>query len=389
MNTLEELIENGFDEHTANNMLISYSSKIGTMNGIYEITDITYDFKQRGRDVTLKCTVCGNEIHRMMIKGRNKWSELIKTCSCQKEMKDKALENLKNEKRALIESRVGKVYGDYEIISVEDLYGIPKYVMKCITCGFEKTVSAAAFDRLNFECHKHFNPIKYDDSYIGKKYNFLEILGFEYDDKSHRMAKCRCDCNNVKLIIATNVVNGTVKSCGCMHDDLLKTHGLSNTRLYRIWRGMNERCNNENCHAFSNYGGRGISICDEWLGENGLYNFIEWAMRNGYSDNLSIDRINVNGNYEPSNCRWADAKTQLDNRRPSTEWKKRKNKAKINWTIEGVTKPAREWCKIFEKSYETVMYRVNHKGMSIYDALTTPKMTEGRSLRKEVLYENW
>lgn len=373
MNTLEELIENGFEEYTAIQMLNSYTSKIGTLNGIYEITDITYDFKQRGRDVTLKCTVCGNEIHRMMIKGRNKWSELIKTCSCQKEMKDKALENLKNEKMALIESRVGKVYGDYEIISVEDLDDIPKYVMKCITCGFEKTVSASAFDRLNFECHKHFNPIKYDDSYIGKKYNFLEILGFEYDDKSHRMAKCRCDCNNVKLIIATNVVNGTVKSCGCMtskllHDAFWKEDALNRQRLYRIWTGMKQRCYNPNCDNYPDYGGRGITICDEWLGNYEA--FKDWALSHGYSDNLSIDRINVNGNYEPSNCRWATMKVQANNKRP-----KRRT---VQWTINGYTRDAKEWCKVFGISYETVMYRVSHKGMSIYDALTTPKMTEGR-----------
>ena len=87
MNTFENLIENGIDKHTAISMLDSYASTSGTMNGVYRVTDITYDFKERGRDVELKCTLCGRKIHRIMVKGRNKWSELIKTCPCQKEKK--------------------------------------------------------------------------------------------------------------------------------------------------------------------------------------------------------------------------------------------------------------------------------------------------------------
>ena len=388
MNTFENLIENGIDKHTAVSMLDSYASKIGTMNGVYKITDITYDFKERGRDVELKCTLCGRKIHRIMVKGRNKWSEIIKTCPCQKEKKlqeQMAIsENLKIQKRSMIESRIGDTYGDYTIISVEDIDGRnPRYVMKCNECGFEKIVSANCFEKLDFKCHKHFNPIKYDDSYIGRKYNYLEIIGFDYDSNNHRMAKCRCDCGNVKLIVATNVVDGTVKSCGCMHDDLLKTHGLSKSRLYRIWRGMNDRCFNEKSHAYSNYGGRGITICDEWIGEQGLLCFIDWANQNGYSDDLSIDRINVNGNYEPSNCRWADDETQLENRRPRSEWKKReyknKRKRRVIWTIDGITKPARDWCDECGVSYEMAMYRINHMGMSVYEALTTPKITKGRN----------
>lgn len=88
MNTFQNLIDNGIEPHTAKDMLGGYSKRIGTMNGVYEIIDITYDFNERGRDVTLKCSLCGREIHRMMIVGRNKWSELIKSCPCQKELKE-------------------------------------------------------------------------------------------------------------------------------------------------------------------------------------------------------------------------------------------------------------------------------------------------------------
>lgn len=87
MNTLQELTDNGIDEKTAQSMLDNYSSKIGTMNGVYKIEDITYDFSQHGRNVTLRCTKCGRIIHRTMIKGRNKWRELIKSCPCETERK--------------------------------------------------------------------------------------------------------------------------------------------------------------------------------------------------------------------------------------------------------------------------------------------------------------
>lgn len=91
------------------------------------------------------------------------------------------------------------------------------------------------------------------------------------------------------------------------------THGGSKTRLYRVWRGMKTRCYNANSKKYHHYGGRGIIICDEWL--TSFAKFREWALTNGYTDKLSIDRIDVNGNYEPSNCRWADDLTQRHNRR--------------------------------------------------------------------------
>ena len=111
----------------------------------------------------------------------------------------------------------------------------------------------------------------YDESYIGNKYNHLKVIGYDYNEYGKRCFKCRCDCGNIKLYVTTNVVQGTVKSCGCMHDEYVRINttkhgGCSNgvaERLYRVYRSMIERCTNPNHIAYTNYGGRGISVCNE------------------------------------------------------------------------------------------------------------------------------
>ena len=338
MNTIQSLTEHGISISTANRMIDSYKEKIGTMNGIYEITDIAYDFENKGKVVSMKCSECGNEIQRTLIKNRNKWSELIKTCPCQIESRRKIAfeKSEKNKKRKKEE---------------------------------------AERKRLEIEKRKsEYNPIKYDKSYIGRKYNYLTIKGIlKIDGK--RKFECECDCGNVNAFTTTQVVQGIIKSCGCMHNKLLSTHGLSNTRLYSIRRGMIERCYNEKSHAYSAYGGRGIKICDEWLNsESGLQNFVNWANLNGYSDELSIDRIDVNGDYEPSNCRWADDYTQAQNRRPSSEWKERVRK----YELDGKMYKLQDLCDMYDTSEQAVSYRMRVMNMTLEQALKTPKKQSGR-----------
>lgn len=394
MNTMQDLINHGIDEYTAESMLSRYKERIGTMNGIYEIVDINYDFSVRGRDVTLRCSSCGKIIHRTVMNGRNKWNELIRNCECQKESKriSEILESekfLKLKKDKMV-SEIGNEYGDYEVIGIN--FGNPDmFVVRCRKCGYEKKVSANTVINGSWKdaaCHKHYvQPIKYDESYIGKKKNFLTVIDIGRNKNGERRFVCRCECGNVKQVSPTFWERGEIKSCGCKRDELVSSHGLSGTRLYRIWNGMNQRFYNEKSISYECYGGRGIRICQEWLGQSGMLRFIDWAMKNGYSDKLSIDRIDVNGNYEPSNCCWADIETQIENRRPKSEWKKRKkgvkHKAKITWTINGIQKPARDWCAEYGVSYEMVSYRVKHKSMSIEEALTAPRMADGRP-RKQV-----
>ena len=129
--------------------------------------------------------------------------------------------------------------------------------------------------------------------------------------------ECICDCGKQSIVVGQDLRRGKTKSCGChgCSNHGVTKHNLSNTRIYRIWNGMKNRCMNPTQSSYRYYGGRGISVCDEWI--NSFDKFKNWAYANGYSDELTIDRIDVNGNYEPSNCRWVTMKEQATNKRKS------------------------------------------------------------------------
>jgi len=152
---------------------------------------------------------------------------------------------------------------------------------------------------------------------LGGKFGRLTVMSRQENNKhGHGMFLCRCECGNEIIVPTYRLTNGNTKSCGCFKSDtqrarLLK-HGFSCTRIHRCWDRMIQRCHNPKHKAYFYYGERGISVCDEWRNAS---IFIEWALANGYSDSLTLDRINNDGNYEPSNCRWVDMKTQAINRR--------------------------------------------------------------------------
>lgn len=184
--------------------------------------------------------------------------------------------------------------------------------------------------------------------------------------------RCKCDCGEYTSVMTGNIRSGAVLSCGCLQKEraiAAKTkHGYlhhegKEPRLYRIWKSVRNRCNgtNVNRRCYKDYGGRGISMCEEW---NDYAAFEKWALANGYQDGLSIDRINVNGNYEPSNCRWADTITQANNTR--------KNRY-IEYN--GETHTLSEWSRITGISASAIRSRIDKRGWSVERALTVPQKT--------------
>lgn len=179
-----------------------------------------------------------------------------------------------------------------------------------------------------------------------KRYGKLVVIERVENRGKHTMWKCKCDCGKYSIVGANELVRGITKSCGCLKfESRNSTHGLSKTRLHSIWSKMKDRCTRENNPAYKWYGGRGITICQEWLED--FMNFYNWAMDNGYEDGLSIDRINVNENYEPSNCRWIPLEEQALNTR-TTKF----------LTYKGETKTVSEWCEITGIKKTTMLNRI-------------------------------
>lgn len=206
----------------------------------------------------------------------------------------------------------------------------------------------------------------------GNKYGKLTVISFVDVKNKKAYWLCECDCGNIVEISGIALRNGNTKSCGCLkhtHRDL-GARGLSKTRINNIYHSIKQRCNNPNLPGYKDYGGRGIKICEEW--NTSFLSFYDWAINNGYSDKLSIDRIDVNGNYEPNNCRWITHKKQMSNTRKN-----------LKYTIDGETLCLSEWCEKYNMPYWTVLHRIQ-RGLDVKTALTRPiDITKRNKLYKE------
>ena len=259
---------------------------------------------------------------------------------------------------------IGKRFGNLVIVSEPIKKGKrlkAHYVCKC-DCGNEVIV---CIDNLRNGHTKSCGCLKHKESsrridLSGKRYGNLVALNFlRSNEKGTSIWLCRCDCGNEIEVSYNNLKSGNTKSCGCWHEK----HSESKSRLYKCWQGMKSRCEYKKDNNYHNYGARGISVCNEW--SNSYISFRNWAVNNGYKNTLTLDRIDVNGNYEPLNCRWATDEIQQNNRR---------NNVYIEYNGEKLTlrQIAKKYSEPKGISYKTLWGRYKKLKWDLEKSINTP-----------------
>lgn len=213
----------------------------------------------------------------------------------------------------------------------------------------------------------------------GCKFGRLTAIKHVGSKNGYAVWLCKCDCGKEVTVKGHDLRKGSTKSCGCFNKesstkrivDLNTTHGGSHSRLFRIWTNMKTRCYNPNSINYKNYGERGITICDEW--KISFEAFRNWSLENGYEDRLTIDRIDVNGDYCPENCRWATRTQQANNKR---------NNRIISYN--GETHTMFEWAKIVGIDPDVLEKRLNSKNYTVERALTEPQNQRGKYKRNRL-----
>jgi hypothetical protein len=198
----------------------------------------------------------------------------------------------------------------------------------------------------------------------GKKFNHLTVIRYYGRGKYKHLWECLCDCGNKKIVDSSCLKNNYTKSCGCEAKkqwSIPKSikHGKSQTRIYGIYTGMIRRCHHKKDKDYKNYGERGISVCQEWRDD--FMSFYNWAMNNGYTETLTLDRINNDGNYEPSNCRWTTIKEQSNNTRFNRYI-----------TYNGETKTITQWAEFLGFKEDTLRARIVSGRFTIERAFNQP-----------------
>ena len=198
----------------------------------------------------------------------------------------------------------------------------------------------------------------------GRKIERLTVIKRDGSQNKKALWLCECDCGNKIRVLGASLSSGNTKSCGCLQREVVQNvgqsnrkHGMYGTRIYTIWADMKKRCLDKQDRAYKHYGARGISICKEWYEFD---NFYTWAKTSGYTDNLTLDRKDVNGDYTPDNCKWSTWKEQQNNRRSSRMI-----------TYNGETKTLSQWSDIRGIPRNTLTARINTLHWDIKKAFTT------------------
>lgn len=197
----------------------------------------------------------------------------------------------------------------------------------------------------------------------GKRFGRLTAIKYIGKSKGKQtLWECKCDCGNIAIVHHQNLKSGHTSSCGCYNSEVAsereKEHGQSGTRLYNIWHDMIYRCYNGNHRSYKDYGGKGIIVCNEW--KDDFEAFRNWAIENGYKENLSIDRIDSDKNYCPENCRWATDIQQANN-----------TSRNLIFTVDGCTDTLANLCRKYNIPYTLAHSRI-YRNWDIKKALTEP-----------------
>lgn len=275
---------------------------------------------------------------------------------------------------------VGEIFGNLKYIKDAPIQYLPsgqkprRILCECVLCGNITNALLLHVVRgriTSCGCNRGRDR----ENEIGNKYGTLTVISdcndIKFGDRPVRAVLAICECGKTKEY-ALQVLK-QLKSCGCKTADILRenvtTHGLAGSRIYGIWQNMKNRCYNSDIPSYAGYGAKGISVCPEW--RNSFEVFYEWSIRNGYQEHLTIDRFpNKNGNYEPSNCRWATYEQQANNK---------DNNIIIEYKGDNMTLPM--LCRKYGVSYTMVEARVNELGWDLIKAMETPKIEKEESIR--------
>lgn len=252
----------------------------------------------------------------------------------------------------------GRRFGRWYVLGFDRMRNGKSYWWCRCDCGTERSIRKSHLvngESTSCGCRAH--DLRALDL-VGERFGRWYVLGFDHADARGRQYwLCKCDCGAEKVVSGSSLRSGHSTSCGCLKGELSRErvtkHGMRYDRLYHIWSHMKQRCVNENNPHYSLYGGRGIFICDEWLK---FENFRDWALDNGYSPDLTIDRIDNDDSYYPENCRWTDRLTQANN-----------NRQCHYVTYSGITHTVSEWARLLNVNYRTLLTRINRNDMQDFE----------------------
>lgn len=325
-----------------------------------KLTAIRYSYTIKGKAYWECECECGN---KKTVRANELLTGGTKSCGCSKIdaasiMGHERLENLE-----------GKTFGKWTVLSLECTKPETMWLCQC-ECGTIKKVSALHLKRGDSTSCGCVNKV----DLTGRKFGRLTAIKKTTSGKNPKWL-CKCDCGVEKEIQYSALTSGKTVSCGCYFKEVASKsntkHLMSRSKIYAIYMSMQQRCYNPMSQGYNRYGGRGITISPNWMGENGFATFAKWAIQNGYEEGLSIDRIDVNGNYCPENCRWITIKEQERNKRNT-----------IFIEVFGIRKPLVEWVELMNLPYSTYYYRYN-KGLEVFNENELKKIKE--KLRSENL----